>query len=155
MREWQTIPHVRWYCRHHIIIVPKYRKKVILGTLRKAIGGILRQLCDQEGVELVEGHAMGDHVHLFLIITPKYSVANTVGFLKGKSAIIIHREFLGHQKNFTGYHFRARGYYVSTGGLDWETAREYIRNQEEEEKRQESLPFGGGPRPPSPPKKGL
>jgi putative transposase len=97
---------------------------------------------------------MGDHVHLCLSIPPKYSVANTVGFLKGKSAIRIHREFLGHEKNFTGYHFWARGYYVSTIGLDEETVREYIRTQEEEEKRQENLPFGG-PRPPSPPKKGL
>jgi putative transposase len=154
MREWQSISHVRWYCRYHIIIVPKYRKKVILGTLRKAIGGILRQLCDQEGVELIEGHALGDHVHLCLSIPPKYSVANTVGFLKGKSAIRIHREFLGHEKNFTGYHFWARGYYVSTVGLDEDTVRAYIRNQEEEEKRQENLPLGG-PRPPSPPKKGL
>jgi len=144
MREWQSISHVRWYCRYHIIFVPKYRKKVIFGTLRKAIGGILRQLCDQEGVELIEGHALGDHVHLCLSIPPKYSVANTVGFLKGKSAIRIHREFLGHEKNFTGYHF----------WLDEETVRAYIRNQEEEEKRQENLPFGG-PRPPSPPKKGL
>ncbi len=127
---------------------------MIFGTLRKAIGGILRQLCDQEGVELIEGHALGDHVHLCLSILPKYSVANTVGFLKGKSAIRIHREFLGHEKNFTGYHFWARGYYVSTVGLDEETVRKYIRNQEEEEKRQENLPLGG-PRPPSPPKKGL
>jgi len=86
---------------------------------------------------------MGDHVHLCLSIPPRYSVANTVGFLKGKSAIRIHREFLGHEKNFTGYHFWARGYYVSTVGLDEETVREYIRNQEEEEKRQEKLPFGG------------
>ena len=108
MREWQSISHVRWYCRYHIIIVPKYRKKAIFGAPRKAIGGILRQLCEQEGVELIEGHAMGDHVHLCLSIPPKYSVANTVGFLKGKSAIRIHREFLGHEKNLTGYQFWAR-----------------------------------------------
>jgi len=97
---------------------------------------------------------MGDHVHLCLSIPPKFSVANTVGFLKGKSAIRIHREFLGHEKNFTGYHFWARGYYVSTIGLDEDTVRQYMRNLEEEEKRQENLSFGG-PRPPSPPKKGL
>ena len=97
---------------------------------------------------------MADHVHLCLSIPPKYSMANTIGFLKGESAIRIHREFMGRQKNFTGYHFWARGYYVSTVGLDEQTIREYIRNQEEEEKRQEQLPFGR-PRPPSPPKKGL
>jgi REP-associated tyrosine transposase len=126
----------------------------IFGSLRKGIGGILRQLCEQEGVELVEGHALSDHVHLCLSIPPKYSVANTVGFLKGKSAIRIHREFLGRERNFTGYHFWARGYCVSTVGLDEQTIRQYIRNQEEEERRQEQLPLGGL-QPPSSPKKGL
>ncbi len=143
MREWQSLSHVRWYCRYHVVFVPKYRKRAIFGSLRKAIGGILRQLCEQEGVELVEGHAMPDHVHLCLSIPPKYSVANTVGFLKGKAAIRIHREFLGRERNFTGYHFWARGYCVSTLGLDEQVIREYIRNQEEDEKRQEQLALGG------------
>jgi putative transposase len=153
MRDMQSISHVRWYCRYHVVIVPKYRKKAIFGSLRKGIGGILRELCDQEGVELIEGHAMADHVHLCLSIPPKFSVANTVGFLKGKSAIRIHREYMGRERNFTGYHFWARGYYVSTVGLDEKTVREYIRKQEEDEKRQEELPWG--PRPPSSPNKGL
>ena len=152
MREWQTLSHVRWYCKCHVVIVPKYRKRAIFGPLRKGIGGILRQLCEQEGVELVEGHALPDHVHLCLSIPPKYSVANTVGFLKGKSAIRIHREFLGRERNFTGFHFWARGYCVSTVGLDEQTIREYIRSQEEEEKRQEQLTLGGL-QPPSSPKK--
>jgi len=143
MREWQSLSHVRWYCRYHVVFVPKYRKRAIFGSLRKAIGGILRQLCEQEGVELVEGHALPDHVHLCLSIPPKYSVANTVGFLKGKAAIRIHREFLGRERNFTGYHFWARGYCVSTLGLDEQVIREYIRNQEEDEKRQEQLALGG------------
>ena len=143
MREWQSLSHVRWYCRYHLVFAPKYRKRSIFGELRKQIGGILRTLCQQEGVELVEGHALSDHVHLCLSIPPKFSVANTVGFLKGKSAIRIHREFLGRQRNFTGFHFWARGYCVSTVGLDEASIREYIRNQEEEEKRQEQLPLGG------------
>jgi putative transposase len=143
MREWQSLSHVRWYCRYQVVFVPKYRKRAIFGSLRKAIGGILRQLCEQEGVELVEGHALPDHVHLCLSIPPKYSVANTVGFLKGKAAIRIHREFLGRERNFTGYHFWARGYCVSTLGLDEQVIREYIRNQEEDEKRQEQLALGG------------
>ena|SRR6266571_5626016 len=143
MREWQSLSHVRWYCRYHVVFVPKYRKRAIFGSLRKAIGGMLRQLCEQEGVELVEGHALPDHVHLCLSIPPKYSVANTVGFLKGKAAIRIHREFLGRERNFTGYHFWARGYCVSTLGLDEQVIREYIRNQEEDEKRQEQLALGG------------
>ena len=143
MREWQSQSHVRWYCRYHIVLVPKYRKKVIFGKLRKAIGKILRALCEQHGVELVEGHALSDHVHLCLSIPPKFSVANTVGFLKGKSAIRIHREYLGKQRNFTGFHFWARGYCASTVGIDEEVIRAYIRDQEKEEQRQEQLPLGG------------
>ncbi len=143
MREWESQSHVRWYCRYHIVFVPKYRKRAIFGQLRRAMGKILRELCEQAGVELVEGHAMPDHVHLCVSIPPKYSVANTVGRLKGKSAILIHRRYLGKRRNFTGFHFWARGYCVSTVGLDEQVIRAYIRNQEEEEKRQEHLPFGG------------
>ena len=87
MREWQSQAHVKHYCKYHVVFVPKYRKKSIYGALRKDIGGILRELCRQHGVELVEGYAMRDHIHMLLMIPPKYSVANTIGFLKGKSAI--------------------------------------------------------------------
>ena len=141
MREWQSQSHVRWFCRFHVVIVPKYRKKAIFGSLRKGIGRILRELCRQHGVELLEGHAMPDHVHMCLSIPPKFSVANTVGFLKGKSAIRVHREYLRRKRNFTGFHFWARGYCVSTVGLDEEVIRAYIRKQEEEEKRLEQLSF--------------
>ena len=143
MREWKSQSHVKWYCKYHIVFSPKYRKKAMYGSLRKGVGRILRELCKQTGVELVEGHAMSDHVHVCLSIPPKYSVANTVGFLKGKSAIRIHREYLRRRRNFTGFHFWARGYCVSTVGLDEAVIREYIRNQEEEEKRQEQLNLGG------------
>ena len=139
MREWSSQSHVRWYCRYHIVFTPKYRKRAIFGALRKEIGGILRKLCEQQKIELIEGHAMPDHVHLMLSIPPKYSVANTVGFLKGKSAIRIHREYLDRKKNFTGFHFWAKGYCVSTVGLDEQVIRAYIRHQEEEEKREEQL----------------
>ena len=143
MREWQSQSHVRWYCRYHIVFVPKYRKRVIFGSLRRGIGEILRELCERHEVELLEGHALPDHVHLCLSIPPKYSVANTVGFLKGKSAIKIHRQYMGKDRNFTGFHFWSRGYCVSTVGLDEGMIRQYIRNQEEEEKRQEQLSLGG------------
>ena len=143
MREWQSQSHVRWYCRYHVVFVPKYRRKSIFGQLRKGIGQILRDLCRQHGVELLEGHALRDHVHMCLSVPPKFSVANTVGFLKGKSAIQIHRRYLGKPRNFTGFHFWARGYCVSTVGLDEETVRAYIRNQEAEEKRLEQLTLGG------------
>ena len=139
MREWQRQAHVKHYCRYHVVFVPKYRKKSIYGTLRKDIGGIFRDLCRQNGIELVEGHAMGDHVHMLLMIPPKFSVANTIGFLKGKSAIRIFREYLRVKRNFTGRHFWARGYCVSTVGLDEEMIRTYIKNQELEEKRQEQI----------------
>lgn len=143
MRDWQSQSHVKWYCRYHVVFVPKYRRKSIYGRLRREIGGIIRELCRQAGVELVEGHAMADHVHLCLSIPPKYSVANTVGFLKGKSAIRIHREFLGQKRNFTGLHFWAAGYCVSTVGLDEQVIRAYIRNQDEAEKRSEQMRLEG------------
>jgi putative transposase len=143
MRDWQGQSHVKWYCKYHVVFVPKYRRRSIYGSLRRQIGGILRELCQQHGVEIVEGHAMPDHIHLCLSIPPKYSVAHTIGFLKGKSAIRIHRQFLGQKRNFTGLHFWARGYCVSTVGLDEAKIRAYIRNQEEEEKRQEQLRLEG------------
>ncbi len=105
MRDWQNQAHVKYYCKYHIVFVPEYRRKSIYGALRKEIGGILNDLCRQQGVELVEGHAMGDHIHILLMIPPKYSVANTVGFLKGKSAIRIFRDYLQVKHNFTGRHF--------------------------------------------------
>ena len=140
MKEWQSLAHVRWECKYHIVFVPKYRKKVLYGRTRKQMGQILRQLCRQKGVEIMEGHAMPDHIHLVLRIPPKFSVALVVGYLKGKSAIQIHREALGVKKVFTGKHFWSRGYCVSTVGLDEATVRAYVRNQDELDK-QESLDF--------------
>ena len=142
MREWQSQAHVRHYCRYHVVFVPKYRKKAIYGVLRRDIGKILRDLCRQAGIELVEGYAMRDHIHMLLMIPPKFSVANTVGFLKGKSAITIFREYQQVKRNFTGRHFWARGYCVSTVGLDEQVIRAYIQNQEKEEVRQEQLSLG-------------
>jgi putative transposase len=107
MREWQSQAHVKHYCRYHVVFVPKYRRKLIYGALRKDIGEILRELCRQQGVDRVEGHAMKDHIHMLLMIPPKFSVANTVGFLKGESAIRIFREYLQVKRNFTGRHFWA------------------------------------------------
>ena len=138
-REWQNRSHVRWYCRYPIVIVPKYRQKAIFGTLRQDIGKILRELCDQMGIELIAGQMMPDHVHLCLSIPPKYSVANAIGRLKGKSAICMHREYLGRVRNFTELHFWARGYCVSMVGLDEAVIRQYIRNQGQ---RAEQLALG-------------
>ena len=140
MHEWQSLSHVRWECKDHVVIIPKYRRKVLSGRLRRRIGLILRELCRQRGIELLEGHALPDHIHLCLSIPPKYSVAHSIGFLKGKSAIRIHRELL-HERRMTGLHFWAAGYCVSTVGLDEARVRQYIREQEELERRQGELDF--------------
>ena len=141
MKEWQSSAHVKWECKYHIVIVPKYRRKVLFGKTRKKIGEVLRRLCRQKGVEILEGNAMPDHIHMVLSIPPKYSVAMVVGYLKGKSAIQIHREMLGVKKGFTGKSFWSRGYCVSTVGLDEKTVREYVKNQHEYDKRQDELDF--------------
>ncbi len=138
MQDWQSLTHVRWDCKYHVVIVPKYRKKVLYGKNRKRKGEILRDLCGQRGVEVMEGHLMSDHVHMCLRIAPKYSVAFVIGFLKGKSAVRIHRHILGH-KRVTGLHFWSRGYCVSTVGLDEETVRRYIREQESIDSNQPDL----------------
>ncbi len=134
MHDWRSLSHVRWECTYHVVIVPKYRKKVFFGKARGRIGEILKDLCKHRGIELIEGHAMPDHIHLCLSVPPKYSVSNTVGFLKGKSAVRIHRELQG-QRRMTGLHFWATGYCVSTVGLDEQVIRQYIREQEELQRR--------------------
>ena len=138
MHEWQSLSHVRWECKYHVVIIPKYRRKEFYGKLRKRIGEILRDLCRQKEVVLVEGKAMPDHLHMLLSIPPKYSVSYTVGFLKGKSAVRIHRELL-HERRMTGLHFWATGYWVSTVGRDEASVRRYIREQEHRDRGQGQL----------------
>ena len=138
MHDWQSMSHVRWECKYHVVIMPKYRQKVVYGGMRRRIGGILRDLCRQRGVELIEGRAMPDHIHLCLSIPPKYSVSHTLGFLKGKSAVRIHRELMG-QRRMTGLHFWSTGYWVSTVGVDEEKIKKYIREQEQLETQQGDL----------------
>jgi putative transposase len=137
MREWQSLAHVKWECKYHVVIVPKYRRKTLFGRVRKRVGKVFQQLCRQKDIGLVEGHVMLDHVHMVLSIPPKYSVAMVVGYLKGKSAIQIHREALNVKQGFTGKHFWSRGYCVSTVGLDEQMIRAYIRNQEELDRQEE------------------
>jgi REP-associated tyrosine transposase len=123
-----------------VVIIPKYRRNVFSGRLRRPIGEILRELCRQRGIGLLEGPAMPDHVHLCLSIPPKYSVAYAIGFLKGKSAVRIHRELL-HERRMSGLHFWATGYCVSTVGLDEAGVRKSIREPEELERRQGEFDF--------------
>ena len=143
MRDWQSQAHVKHYCRYHIVFIPKYRKKALYGSLRREIGKIFRDLCNRANLELVEGYAMRDHIHMLLMIPPKFSVSHAVGYLKGKSAIHIFREYHQISRNFTGRHFWARGYCVSTVGLNEKDVRFYIQNQEAEEKRQEQMRLAG------------
>ena len=138
MHDWTSLSHVRWDCKYHVVFVPKYRKKALFGKFRRQVGEIFQDLCRQRSVELLEGHLMLDHVHMCLRVPPKFSIAHVIGFLKGKSAVLIHRKIL-KQRRVTGLHFWARGYCVSTVGLDETTIREYIRKQEATEKEQLEL----------------
>ena len=140
MHDWQSLSHVRWECKYHVVIIPKYRQKKLYGNVKRQVGEIVKDLCKQRGIEFLEGHLMPDHIHMCLSIPPKYSVAFAIGFIKGKSAVRIHREILNNPR-VTGHHFWARGYCVSTIGLDEATIRKYIKDQEKLEKRQEELKF--------------
>ena len=139
MNEYESLNHTKWKCKYHVVFIPKYRRKALYASLRKHLGGVFRELARQKESEIGEGHLMVDHVHMLLSIPPKYSVSQVVGYIKGKSAIHIARAYTGRQRNFTGEHFCARGYYVSTVGLDERVARQYIQNQEAEDQRLEQL----------------
>ena len=142
MNEYQSLSHTRWDCKYHIIFVPKKRKKRIFGMLRQHLGEIFHELARQQEVKIVEGHLKSDHVHICISIPPKYAVSRVVGYLKGKSAIAIARRFGGRARNFTGEVFWARGYFVSTVGLDEAVVRAYIRRQEQEDERYDQMKLG-------------
>lgn len=139
MKEYQSLSHTRWDCKYHVVFIPKRRKKAIFGALRRHLGGIFRELAQHKEARVVEGHLKPDHVHMCLSIPPKLAVSNVVGYLKGKSAITIARKFGGRKRNFTGEVFWARGYFVSTVGLDEEVVRAYIRHQQTEDERYDQM----------------
>ncbi len=139
MNDGQSLSHTSWECKYHVVWIPKYRRKAIYEQLRRYLGSTFRDLAIQKESQVIEGHLRVDHVHMLISIPPKYAVAQVVGFIKGKSAIHIARNFMGHRKNFTGQHFWARGYDVSTVGRDEATIREYIRKQEQEDRRLDQL----------------
>jgi putative transposase len=142
MPDYKSLTHTKWDCKYHVVFIPKKRQKLIYGKLRRYLGEIFHELAKRRGVEILEGHMMADHIHMCLSIPPKYSVSNVVGYLKGKSAIVIARKFRGKQRNFNGEHFWARGYFVSTVGLDEMVVREYIRNQECNDAHRDQLKLG-------------
>ncbi len=139
----QSLSHTKWECKYHIVWIPKYRKKKLFKELRQELGSVLRELAGQKESEIEEGHLLLDHVHILISIPPKYAVSQVVGYLKGKSAIWVARHYGGRKRNFSGQHFWARGYYVSTVGRDEETIREYIQRQEGEDRRQDQLGLFG------------
>mgnify|MGYP000019256290 CR=1 FL=1 len=142
MDEYESLSHTRWDCKYHVVFIPKCRRKVLYGQLRQDLGEVFRELARQKESRIEEGHLMRDHVHMLISIPPKYSVSQVIGYIKGKSAIGIARRFAGKTRNFTGENFWARGYFVSTVGLDEEMVRAYIRHQESEDERYEQLKLG-------------
>jgi putative transposase len=137
MKDWQSQAHVKWECKYHVVILPKYRKKALYGRLRREIGRIFRELCRQKKIELLEGKAMPDHVHMLLSVPPRYSIAMTIGYLKGKSAIRIHRDLSKVKKTLFGRSFWTHGYCVSTVGIDELAIRQYIQDQEQHQQNLE------------------
>ena len=138
MERTDSLNHTKWECKYHVVWIPKCRKKVLYGQLRRELGQVLRKLALHKESEVVEGSLKVDHVHVLMSIPPKYSVSQVVGYMKGKSAIWVART-TGRNRNFVGQHFWARGYYVSTVGLDEEAIREYVRSQEEADEKLDQL----------------
>jgi putative transposase len=135
----QSLSHSKWLCKYHIVFTPKYRRKVIYYQLRADIQKIIKDLCKWKGIEIVEGHMMSDLVHLLLLIPPKYSVSQIMGYLKGKSAMMIFERHANLKYKFGNRHFWAEGYYVSTVGLNTATIQKYIREQEKEDQIMDKL----------------
>ena len=128
---YQSLSHSKWDCKYHVVFVPKRRRKALSGSIRQQLGPIIRELARQKQCQVIEGHLMPDHVHMVMAVPPKYAVASVIGFIKGKSAIAIARQFGGRERNFTGEHFWARGYAVSTVGFELEEVRRYVREQDD------------------------
>ena len=124
-----TLSHTSWRCKYHIVFAPKYRRQVIYRQLRKDIGGILRELCSRKGINIIEAELCPDHVHMLVEIPPKYSISQIMGYLKGKSSLIIFDRHANLKYKYGNRHFWCRGYYVDTAGKNAKKIQEYIKNQ--------------------------
>ena len=122
-----SLAHTKWECKYHIVFAPKYRRKIIFGKIRQDIGQMLRKLCDYKGIEIIEAESGVDHIHMLLSIPPKYSVAQIMGYLKGKSSLMIFEKYANLKYKYGNRHFWCRGYYVSTVGANKKAIQEYIR----------------------------
>ena len=137
MSEFGSLTHSRWDCKYHLVFIPKFRRKQLFGNIRKFLGPLFHQLATQKESKIIEGHLMCDHVHMCISIPPKHSVAQVIGYIKGKSAIAVARQFAGRKRNFNGESLWARGYSVSTVGFELEKVRKYIREQNDRDKNED------------------
>ena len=147
-----SLAHTQWNCKYHIVFAPKYRRQIIYGKIKADIGRMLRKLCEIQGVEIIEAEACKDHIHMLLSIPPKYSVSQIVGYLKGKSSLMIFEKYAQLKYKYGNRHFWCRGYYVDTVGRNKKAIEQYIRNQLSEDNQYEQMsireyidPFTGKP----------
>ena len=141
-KDINSLSHSKWRCHYHVVFAPKYRRQEIYGKIKVDIGKILRQLCDQKGIDIIEAELCPDHVHMLLAIPPKYSVAQVMGYLKGKSSLMIYEKFPELKYKYRNREFWCRGYYVDTAGKNAKKIEEYIRHQLDEDKAGEQLTMG-------------
>ncbi|MFC6295166.1 IS200/IS605 family transposase [Lactiplantibacillus daoliensis] len=134
-----SLGHTKWLCKYHIVFTPKYRKEIIYNQYRRDLQTDIRMLCQYKGVKIIEGHMMPDHVHLLVSIPPKLSVSSFMGYLKGKSALMMFDQHANLKYKFGNRHFWSEGYYVSTVGLNEATIKKYIRNQEKHDQAVDKL----------------
>ena len=147
-----SLAHTKWECKYHIVFAPKYRRQVIYGKIKQDIGQMLQKLCEYKGVEIIEAEACKDHIHMLVSIPPKYSIAQIMGYLKGKSSLMIYEKYANMKYKYGNRHFWCRGYYVSTVGRNRRTIEQYIRNQLQEDITSDQMsiseyidPFTGKP----------
>ena len=147
-----SLAHTKWECKYHIVFAPKYRRQIIYGKIKADIGQMLRKLCEYKEIEILEAEACKDHIHMLVSIPPKYSVAQIMGYLKGKSSLMIFEKYANLKYKYGNRHFWCRGYYVSTVGANKKAIQEYIRNQLQEDYSDDQMsikeyvdPFTGQP----------
>ena len=147
-----SLAHTQWECKYHIVFAPKYRRQIIYGKIKQDIGQMIRKLCEYKGVEIIEAEACKDHIHMLVSILPKYSVSQFMGYLKGKSSLMIFEKYANLKYKYGNRHFWCRGYYVSTVGKNKKVIAEYIRNQLQEDYADDQMsikeyvdPFTGEP----------
>ena len=141
MSDFESLSHSRWDCKYHVVFVPKCRKHELFGRIREILGPVFHDLAQEKNCKILEGHMLIDHVHMMIKIPPKYAVSSIIGYVKGKSAIAVARQFAGRKRNYSGEQFWARGYAVSTVGFEEAHVRKYIRDQEDRDRRGENGTF--------------